>query len=77
MIRKFCDICKTEIDNKSDIKFHGENFPFTATIKHKASGAEVHLVVYKETINDGLDLCKYCVIDAFNELDDRTKDGHS
>lgn len=73
MIRQYCDCCDAEITDKN--KIDDTNFRLTGEIKRKGSiMLSVEVITSKDkTWNDG-DFCKYCIIDAINEADDRPKE---
>lgn len=75
MIRTFCDCCGEEITERNTTAAHGNELGrFTAQVKPKIPSGEtmgVQVITAGEgTWNKG-HFCKYCVIDAINQLDDR------
>ena len=72
MKKYYCDCCGVELDDSN----HAKN-NLNSQIKSSVS-KEIKLTVEvvcakNHTWNDG-DWCKYCVIDAINELDDRPRE---
>ena len=72
MIKTYCDSCDSEITDKN--KIGGENFRLRGVIHRKGKSVmEVEVVTSNGyTWNSG-DFCKYCVIDAVNQADDRPR----
>ena len=71
MIRIFCDVCGVEIneDNAPSSGANGRRVSCTVIGKHGTLKVEV-----QHAINDkwnGGDVCKYCIIDAVKNADDR------
>ena len=76
MIKYFCDLCEKEITAAN--KSNSDNGRVTASKKVKRHevgmvelGVEV-IVSLNGTHNDGV-FCKYCIIDAVNNADDRPR----
>ena len=68
MNKPHCDICDKEIRlGELDIDF--TRLPIYA---NRLLEATVH-VTYRESENK-LDICKHCLIDALNQVDDRVKE---
>ena len=78
MIRTFCDICDNELTEHNSVKGGTgrlQRLCHTSHPIHKSSLMfEITTGIIGGAWNSG-DFCKYCVIDAINELDDRTKAG--
>lgn len=82
MTKQFCDKCGTEITKSNQCiggvvseKRLGSTIVFrrplgTTTREHKLN---VELMHTFDGITNAGDFCKYCIIEAFNKLDDRPK----
>lgn len=74
MIKRFCDCCGDEIvdSNRIDPSYNNR---FSAGIKKHEDGAvlTVEVVTAKDATWNAGDFCKYCIIDAVNEADDRPR----
>ena len=74
MIKRYCDICDEEIIERNSVSFAQEDFRLKAELKSK-DGIELQVEVV--TAGNGIwnkgDFCKYCVLDALYQLDDRPK----
>ncbi|RLI63016.1 MAG: hypothetical protein DRO67_06445 [Candidatus Asgardarchaeum californiense] len=74
MIKRYCDKCGDEIIDKNKI----EKNAFRTTIRTDNSNIalmQIEIIPSKNFVWADSDLCKYCVIDAINKLDDRPKIG--
>ena len=68
MLKRFCDVCGVEIFGPTALSGR-----MTAEIKRASAALKIEIITAKDsTWNDG-DFCKYCIIDAVNQLDDRPK----
>ena len=77
MIKRFCDRCGVLIEGKNQLTGGGKTRQRLFTqLRSKDSkhilSVEV-LTSLDNCVNDG-DFCKYCVLDALYQLDDRSKD---
>lgn len=75
MIRKYCDICEKEITSDNTVT-SSAGYPRLSTAIYspdKAVKLTVELIQYKNDTSNTGDFCKYCIIDAFNKFDDRTR----
>ena len=78
MIKRFCDICEAEIDDRNDPKIGSDTYRLNATIqgKYKPTGAtklKVEILTSLDGTSNKGDFCKYCILDALYKLDDRPK----
>ena len=65
-----CDICGNEITESKPL--------LTAVIKKSKFSDSIDIGVhYKDSNKVDFDICKYCVIDAINKLDDRPQEALS
>jgi len=74
VIKRYCDKCGDEIIDKNKI----EKNAFRTTIRTDNSNIalmQIEIIPSKNFVWADSDLCKYCVIDAINKLDDRPKIG--
>ncbi len=73
MTKRYCDKCNREM-NDSNTPMGGPNLGrIEAALKHGTSQlTAVVLTTWKGVENAG-DICKYCVLDALYELDDRPR----
>ncbi len=73
MIKYYCDICGSEINeqNKRPDKF-------ISKIRNRNGLPKKELIVHLDEVDECGDkeacVCKYCMIDAINEIDDRSKE---
>lgn len=77
MIRRFCDSCGDEILPHNSCYTGGDQSRLTALVK-SADGKNslgVEVIPSKGSCANAGDWCKYCVIDAINDLDHRPKAG--
>lgn len=75
MIKRYCDICEQELGETNAIltKDMNEVIRLTTRLQSKNSDSVLTLALITSlngTSNNG-DFCKYCVLDAFYQLDDR------
>ena len=75
MIKRFCDCCGAVLDKRNTAPTN-EGGIERLQAKVKKGGKvllQVEVITAKgSTWNDG-EFCKYCIIDAINQLDDRPK----
>lgn len=74
MQRTFCDCCGKQIveDNPGRLKPADTVTVFYGRLPHEFRNIYFELTARLSTHGDGrADLCKYCMIDAVNKLDDR------
>jgi len=74
MKKYYCDMCGDEITGKNKPK-GGKTCDGRLGVSLTKNGKTLNLELITgdgTTWNDG-DFCKYCIIDAFNNLDDRNK----
>jgi len=78
MIKRFCDICETEITKANSLNLDNGGFRMQAEIEGKysvygKSKLKVEVITSLDgTANEG-DFCKYCILDALYKLDDRPR----
>ncbi len=71
MIKRFCDICGTEITKDNSIVSEIPGGRLGASIKKNGAELKVEILTSVDgTANKG-DVCKHCVLDALYKLDDR------
>lgn len=71
MIKRYCDRCGDQITPRNEIG--GASNRLTADLRNRRGNVmlRVEIVPAKDAAwNDG-DFCKYCVLEAINQLDDR------
>lgn len=75
MIKTFCDCCDNEITKENTLFPMGERSK--AEIRGKKGSRYEKLIVDIVAVRDDIgnygDWCKYCVLDAISNLDDRPK----
>ena len=76
MIRRYCDCCKAEMVNVVGVR-EGLNKvgDMTATIDRNGAQLTVSVIHCANGAAARGDVCKYCILDALYELDDRPKIG--
>lgn len=75
MIRIFCDVCGDEVTD-GNIPREGENGKRVACeVRGKTGILKVEVMTGINGTWNGGDVCKYCVIDAVNQADDRPRAG--
>lgn len=71
MTKYFCDICGIEM-NAKNTPCSGRSAGRVATVRATPIGKlEIEIMHYFEGTANGGCVCKYCLIDALKELDDR------
>ena len=74
MIKTYCDCCE-ELINDSNI-INGNHERLTGQIvKSNRVALKVEVITAEGSTWNSGDFCKYCVIDAINEADDRPSAG--
>lgn len=72
MKRTFCDVCNFEITSHNEA-FNGKK-TITVDVRKEGNGPVItKLNIEQNTLMYNADVCKGCMIDAINRLDDRTK----
>ena len=66
MIKRFCDICNTELTTKNSIETN-----LIGQINANDCVLSVELIVAKNGVTNGGDFCNNCILDAVATLDDR------
>lgn len=72
MIKYFCDYCGDEITDTNKA-FGGTTCDARLGVGMKVKGKklDLELIVGDDAGSSSVDLCKYCILDAFKKLDDR------
>lgn len=70
MIKYFCDCCGDEIAER-DTKERNPLARLTAKLKRGNAELHVEVIETKNGTSNAGQFCRYCVIDALRELDDR------
>ena len=74
MIKYFCDCCGNQIVSADvDRGDRTELGRLTATIKRGNATLKVEVLESKDGCANAGQFCRYCVLDAFNTLDDRPR----
>lgn len=74
MIKHFCDCCGEEITDRN--KATGGSVGRIGCYVRSSNAASelfVEVITAKDKASNTGDFCKYCIIDAINSLDDRTR----
>lgn len=72
MVRYFCDYCNKEIKD-SDMAKRNPLHRLTATVEKGSSRLTVEVIESQDGTANAGHFCRYCIIDAINKLDDRTR----
>lgn len=71
MIRRFCDVCGSELTDKNTPCAGQNGGRIECEVKGKTGTLKVEVQhAINGTWNAG-EVCKYCIIDAVNDVDDR------
>ena len=75
MIRRYCDCCKAEMPDGAPGAKEGQGSlgRLSATVLLKDVKVGVEVIRSVNGVTNGGDVCKYCILDALYELDDRPK----
>lgn len=71
MIKTYCDFCGDEIYDEN--RFSSTGIKGEIVKKH----CNVKVLLTVESHSSGTDCCKYCIIKAAEQMDNRPKDTHS
>jgi hypothetical protein len=73
-IIRYCDVCGKEMTNVLGVK-EGINDlgRLTAHVSTHKSKFSFQIIVSENSVSNRGDVCKYCILDAFQKLDDRPK----
>ena len=71
MIKKFCDICGAEMNDRNSPNFGANKTRLAAKLKRLDVELGVEVIVSKDGASNVGDFCKHCVLDALYKLDDR------
>jgi hypothetical protein len=74
MIKHFCDKCHVEITDKTrpeNSLIGGTKGRLGRSVASRNNSFEFEIIVGMNGTSNGVDLCKYCIIDMVNTADDR------
>lgn len=74
MIRRFCDCCGAELEAKNLIDGHINRLGGVVRDKLGAVALKVEVITAESSTWNKGDFCKYCVLDALYNADDRVKE---
>ena len=73
MIKHFCDCCKKEMTPEITPKGGCNGARLDTEVKVKGIRLKVEVITSLDGTGNAGDFCKYCILDALQELDDRPR----
>lgn len=70
MIKTFCDQCRQQITDERKMSGGANGGRLAASVGHLG----VEVIVSQNNVSNAGDYCKYCVLDALYQLDDRPRE---
>jgi hypothetical protein len=67
MKKQFCDKCEAEITKSNWFSING-------SLEVEVADHKFHVKIAQNEIAMNFDVCRYCILDAINQLDDRPKE---